>query len=96
MRREKMADQQPASRKGRRVTIDLTPAAAEDVGRIAELVGVSAPDLFRQSFSLFRLYVEAKIDGKSLAIVDSKNPAEVRLLELALPNPIKMQAEKRQ
>ncbi len=84
-----MADQQPASRKGRRVTIDLTPASAEEVGRIAELVGVSVPDVFRQSFSLFRFYVDAKMEGKSLAIVDAKNLGEVRLLELALPNPIK-------
>ena len=71
------------------MTIDLTPAAAEEIGRIAEVVGVSAPDVFRQSFSLFRLYVDAKIDGKSLAIVDPRNQGEVRLLELALPNPIK-------
>ncbi len=70
------------------MTIDLTPAAAEELGRIAEIVGVSVPDVFRQSFSLFRLYVEAKIEGKSLAIVDGKNPGEIRQIELALPNPI--------
>ena len=84
-----MPDQQPPSRKGRRVTIDLTPASAEEIGRMAELVGVSVPDVFRQSFSLFRWYVEAKSEGKSLAIVDPKSPGEVKLLELAPPNPIK-------
>ena len=71
------------------MTIDLAPASAEEIGRIAEVVGISVPDVFRQSFSLFRLYVDAKIEGKSLAIVDSRNLGEVRLLELALPNPIK-------
>ncbi len=84
-----MAKKQPASRTGRRVTIDLTTAAAKELGRMSELVGVSVPEVFRQSFSLFRLYVDAKIEGKSLAIVDSKNLGEVRLIELALPNPIK-------
>jgi len=83
-----MQEQRPSSRKGRRVTIDLTPASAEELSRIAEVVGLSVPDVFRQSFSLFRLYIDAKIEGKSLAIVDSKNPGEVRQIELALPNPI--------
>lgn len=76
-------------RRGRRVTIDLTPAAAEEIERIAELVGVSVPDVFRQSFGLFRLYVNAKKNGEQLAIVDKNDPNKLRQLELALPNEIK-------
>ena len=83
-----MTDEQLRPRRGRGVTIDLTPAAAEEIDRIANIVGISVPDVFRQSSSLFRLYVDAKMEGKQLAIVSSKDPKEMRQLELALPNPI--------
>ena len=79
-----MTDEQLRPRRGRRVTIDLTPAAAEEIDRIADLVGISVPDVFRQSFGLFRLYVNAKVKGKTLAIVDTKDPKVFRQLELHL------------
>jgi len=75
------------SRRGRRVTIDLTPAAAEEIDRIAVMVGSTVPEVLRQSFGLFRLYVNAKKEGKVLAVVDP-NGGGMRQLELALTNPI--------
>ena len=84
-----MVEENLKPRRGRRVTIDLTPAAAEEVEQIAELVGTSVPDLFRQSFSLFRLYVNAKREGEYLAVISKDNPSRIRQLELALPNQIK-------
>jgi hypothetical protein len=82
-----MVEENLKPRKGRRVTIDLTPSAAEEIDRLAKDLGVSTPDVFRQSFSLFRLYVNARKEGKKLVILDdAKTPKEMVQLELALPN----------
>lgn len=69
-----MTSETLAPKKGRRVIIDLTPAAARETERIADDLGEEVADVFRQSLSLFRLYLNAKQDGKHLAIVDSNNP----------------------
>jgi hypothetical protein len=74
-------------KRGKRVTIDLTPAASEEMEVIAKAAGLSVPELFRQSFGLFRLYVNAKKSGGFLAIVTG-SPPTTRQLELALPNDI--------
>lgn len=55
--------------KGKRVTIDLSPAAVDEVDRLREITGLTTADLFRNGFSLLRLYVEAKEHRQGLAIV---------------------------
>lgn len=53
----------PADQKKRRVTIDLTPAAADAVDHIKAVTGLSTADVFRNAFNLFRFYVEEKRKG---------------------------------
>src|SRR5438876_725186 len=57
--------------KGRRVTIDLTPAAASELDRLRNLTGQTTADVFRYALSLFRIYVDAKQRGHELEIVDA-------------------------
>ncbi len=56
--------------KGRRVTIDLTPAAASEVDRLRSVTGLTTADLFRHALSLFRIYVEVRERGQQLCILD--------------------------
>jgi hypothetical protein len=49
--------------KGRRVTIDLTPAATKEVDRLKIVTGLTTADVFRHAISLFRVYVNAKQRG---------------------------------
>jgi hypothetical protein len=60
----------PEEPKGRRVTIDLTPAAASEVDRLRKLTGLTTADVFRYALSLFRIYIDAKQRGRELEIVD--------------------------
>ena len=64
--------------KGRRVTIDLTAAATQEVDRLRETTGLTTADLFRNAISLFRLYVEARTRGHHLCIVDPQNENAIR------------------
>jgi hypothetical protein len=69
-----------AESKGRRVTIDLTPAAALEVDRLREVTGLTTADVFRYALSLFRIYVDAKRRGHELQIVDlTGNQPDVRI-----------------
>jgi flagellar basal body rod protein FlgF len=73
-----MAEQIPD--KGRRVTIDLTPAATREVDRLKNLTKLTTADIFRHAMGLFRVYVEAKEQGLEMRIVDPKSiKAETRL-----------------
>ena len=79
--------------KGRRVTIDLTVAAAQEVDRLREATELTTADLFRNAISLFRLYVEAKSLGHQLCIVDPHNENATRTrvelpVFIAQPGPI--------
>lgn len=67
-----------AEGKGRRVTIDLSPAAAEEVDRLRHLTGLTTADLFRNAFSLFRVYVQALERGHDLCIVDPRDENAIR------------------
>lgn len=60
--------------KGRRITLDLTAAASTEVDRITNETGLTIADVFRHSFTLLRIYREAKQEGKVMRIVDPKNP----------------------
>ena len=67
-----------AENKGRRVTIDLTAAAAGEVDRLRELTGLTTADLFRNAFSLFRIYVQARERGEEMCIVDPDDNYAIR------------------
>jgi hypothetical protein len=68
--------------KGRRVTIDLTPAAVKELDRLRKLTGLTTADMFRHAFSLFRIYVEAKERGQEMQLVDPKHEDNITRLEL--------------
>ncbi len=70
--------------KGRRCTIDLTPAAAEEVDRICEIFELKISDLFRYSLLLMRIYADATGEGKQMRLVSRKDPHEVQVVELPL------------
>lgn len=60
----------PKPQKERRVTIDLSPQAAGEIDRIKAMLGNTTADIFRHSFSLYRLYVDAKAKGKTMCIIE--------------------------
>jgi hypothetical protein len=68
-----MSDETP---KARRVTIDLTPAAATEVDRLRELTDLTTADIFRHALSLFRIYVDAVREGKELELTSKKGGKE--------------------
>jgi len=70
--------------KGRRVTIDLTASAVKELDRLRELTGLTTADLFRNGFSLLRLYVQAKAKGQSFIVADDDEPTKV-LTRIELP-----------
>jgi hypothetical protein len=55
---------------GRRVTIDLTPTATNEVDRLRDITGLTTADLFRHALSLFRIYVDVRERGQQLCILD--------------------------
>ena len=73
-----------AATKGRRVTIDLTPAAAGEVDRLRKITGLTTADVFRHSLSLFRIYVDAKARNQELQIVDPTGSNRDVRIELPL------------
>ena len=69
---------------GRRCTIDLTPAAAEEVDRICNMFDLKISDLFRYSLLLMRIYADATREGKQMRLVNRKDPNEIQVVELPL------------
>ncbi len=59
--------------KGRRVSVDLTPAAAEQVDRLRDVTGLTTADIFRHALAMFRIYVQVRQSGRELVIIDPKN-----------------------
>jgi hypothetical protein len=70
--------------KGRRVTVDLAPAAAHEVDRLRSITGLTTADLFRSALALFRIYVGAQQRGMEMRLVDPNNADVVTRLELPL------------
>lgn len=62
-----------STKKGRRVTIDLTPAATREVDRLRRITGATTADLFRNAMTLLRIYIQAEIEGKDLRVLDPKH-----------------------
>ncbi|MBB3205518.1 hypothetical protein FHS27_001318 [Rhodopirellula rubra] len=70
--------------KGRRVTIDLTASAVDELDRIRDVTGLTTADLFRNGFSLLRLYIQAKEKGQSFVVSDDNDPTSV-ITRIELP-----------
>jgi hypothetical protein len=70
--------------KGRRVTVDLTNAAAQELDRLRSVTGLTASDLFRHGLALARIYVDAQQRGTELRLVDPAKPDVVTRLELSV------------
>jgi hypothetical protein len=68
--------------KGRRVTVDLTSAAAQEVDRLRLVTGLTSADLFRHGLALVRIYIDAQQRGMELRLVDPAKPDVVTRLEL--------------
>jgi hypothetical protein len=58
------------SDKGRRVTIDLSPAATCEVDRLRQVTGLTTADIFRSAMTVFRIYVDAHEQGKEVRVID--------------------------
>jgi hypothetical protein len=69
---------------GRRCTVDLTPAAAQEVDRICGMFSLKIADLFRYSLLLMRIYADAVQEGKQMRLVSRKDPHEIQVVELPL------------
>ena len=80
--------------KGRRVTIDLAPAAAQEVDRLRSLTGLTTADLFRYALALVRIYVGAQQRGMEMRLVDPAKADVVTRLELPVITPRESQHSK--
>ncbi len=67
---------------GRRVTVDLSSMASQEVERLQEMTDMSTSDLFRFALTLMRIYVDSRADGKEFRIVDQRDPMDQTRLEL--------------
>ena len=76
--------------KARRITIDLTQAAADELEKLRSATGLKISDLFRHALTLLRIYVQAKQKGHDLLIVDPGSGEKTRL-EMGIP--VKAMAE---
>lgn len=77
-------DQTSISNKSRRVTVDLTPAAAAEVDRIREVTGLSTADIFRHAFTLLRIYVDERQADREFRIVEKGDDRVQTRLELPI------------
>ncbi len=68
--------------RGRRVTVDLTPAAAQELDRLRSVTGLSIAELFRTALSLLRIYVQAQMNHQEIRIVDPKAEAVQTRIEV--------------
>ena len=68
-----------ASEKGRRVTIDLTPAAAKELDRLKAITGQSTANTFRYALTLLRDIVDGARAGREIRLVDSATKVVERI-----------------
>lgn len=81
------AKREKETSKGRRVTIDLSPSAAQEVDRLRSLTGLTTADLFRYGLVLARIYLDARRQGMELRLVDPVKTDVVTRLELPVIPP---------
>jgi len=70
--------------KGRRISLDLTQAAAAELDKLRLLTGQTTADLFRYAFTLLRIYIQARQDGHEIRIIDPKDTGTQTRLELPI------------
>src|SRR5688572_8103598 len=68
-----------------RITLDLSPPAAEELERLRELTGLTKTELFRHAFNLLRLYVKAAQEGKELCIIEPSGRERIVQLPIVVP-----------
>jgi hypothetical protein len=71
-------------KKGRRVTIDLTPGATAEVDRLTKLTGLTTADVFRYALTVFRIYVDEKVKGRNMNFSDPNNREITTQVELPI------------
>lgn len=75
---------------GARITIDMSPAAREEIERMAAADGLTVPDLVRHALSLYRLQPAARLheilqrDLQRHCSLPSKLPSKFRSLLVEL------------
>jgi len=70
--------------KERRVTIDLTAIAAQEVDKLKALTGLKTADIFRHALSIFRLYVESSAKGQEIYLVNPRDASSKTRIEVPL------------
>ncbi len=70
--------------RGRRISLDLTAAAASEVDKLKTLTGLTTAEIFRHAFSLLRIYVQARKNGQEIRIVDPRNNGAQTRLEFPI------------
>ena len=70
--------------RGRRISVDLTKAAANELDKLKLSTGQTTADLFRFAFTLLRIYVKAKQDGHEVRIIDPNDSTTQTRLELPM------------
>lgn len=72
------------SQKPRRVTVELTTMASQELDRLQKATGANISDLLRNGVTLLRVYVDSKSQGKEFRIVNPGNPQDQVRLELPI------------
>ena len=70
------------SMNSKQINIDLTEESSTEIDRIREQDGLSTADIFRHSFALLRLYLDAKRTGREMRIVDPADGRQICRIEL--------------
>ena len=76
----------------RRITAELSDSSSDELERLRKLTGLSITDVFRYSFTLLRIYVNARLEGKEIRIIDPQDPQLQTRLEIPIelnPEPAK-------
>lgn len=78
------ASSKDSPQRPRRITVDLTNAASQEVDRLTDITGLTTADLFRHALSLFRIYVKAKERQQEVRLVGSDKNEPQTLIELPI------------
>jgi hypothetical protein len=68
---------------GKRITVELAPAADNELERLRKVTGCTTGQLFRYALSLLRIYVEAKEKGQDMRLIG------IQTVRIELPIEIK-------
>ena len=65
-----------------RITLDLTPEAAQAFNELMSRTGDSPSDLFRKALGLYKLSEEAKREGKAVGVATTPDSLETEFVGL--------------